>query len=59
MSRVTHMDLTLDIFIFIFKKFKKIINFKKIKKIKKNQKNHKLTRGTLTNDVNQLRLKGT
>jgi len=34
--------------------------FQKIKKkLKKNQKNHILTCGTLTNDVSQLRLKGT
>jgi len=33
--------------------------FQKIKKeIKKNQKNHRLTRGTLTNGVSQLCLKG-
>jgi len=49
-------------FLFLFqknlKKFKK--NLKKIfKKFLKNKKNQRLTRGTLTNDVSQLCLKGT
>jgi len=47
---VSHRDLTRDIFIYFFKK--KLIFFKK------NQKNHRLTRGTLTNGVSQLCLKG-
>jgi len=42
------IDLTRGIFNFFSK------NLKKIKK-----KNHRLTRGTLTNDVSQLRLQGT
>jgi len=50
MPRVTHRDLTRGIFNFLKKK---------LKKIKKNQKNHRLTRGTLTNGVSQLYLKGT
>jgi len=32
---------------------------KNLKKLKKNQKNNRLTRGTLTNGVSQLCLKGT
>jgi len=46
-------------FIFIFKFFKK--RFKKFKEKlkKKTKKNHILTRGTLTNGVSQLCLKGT
>jgi len=43
MPRVTHRDLTRGIFNFFLK----------------NQKNHRLTRGTLTNGVSQLCLKGT
>jgi len=47
--------------LFLFKKKKKKLKIKKKIKIflKKNQKNHRLTRGTLTNGVNQLCLKGT
>jgi len=62
MPRVTHRDLTRGIFIFIFSKNLKIVKKNQKKKIKmkiKKSKNHRLTRGTLTNDVSQLRLKGT
>jgi len=53
-------------FLIFFQKIKKNQKIKKkIKKLKKQilkkkiQKNHRLTRGTLTNGVSQLRLKGT
>jgi len=64
--RVTRRDLTRGLFSFFFQKIQKKIQkilkilriLKKIKKIKKNSKNHILTRGTLTNNASQLRLKG-
>jgi len=47
-------------FYFLKKIKNKIKNKKKFKIVfKKNQKNHRLTRGTLTNGVSQLCLKGT
>ena len=58
LTRDTHRDLTRGIFKFFFK-IKKIKKLKKINFFKKNQKNHRLTRGTLTNGVSQLCLKGT
>jgi len=61
MPHVTHRDLTHGIFFKKLKKKLKILkNFKNnFKKIKKKLKNHRLTRGTLTNGVSQLCLKGT